>query len=532
MLKRGSNTWENIELGPGVNIDGVHYPGQQIWLESLRVASALQAKKIAAESRILISGQTDYRTITSFLGAIFAGFAPCLVAPMGLSARATERHLVAAASACDPAVVIAWDSSFDKLDLEKMQYDTMLEYEPAEPEEIRSDAIHHVQLTSGSTSKPKAVLLTHANVENNINALVQASGANSQTKIVSWLPLYHDMGLVQVLVGLRFGFPLYLMSTFTYLKRPLEWIKLLSDTGATHTAAPPFAFHACAKAGRLLGVPASIDLSKVSQMYVGAEQIPISYLVEFLEVFSKFDFDPSSITPSYGLAESVLAVAVTSPRGTGEFGKRIRLRAIPKSITNQDQSDQLVVACGSPVEGMEFRIVDSNGLPMADDVLGRIQIRGTSLSPRYLSDEKAAASSVWRDTGDLGFLYQGELYVTGREKEIIIVHGRNFAPHDIEEIVESHQSVGAGRSIATNVTAPDGEQKLALLIESRLPLELHKNIIEEIQAMVRSSLGLSIQHIQVVGRGVLPKTTSGKRQRLLARKLLEQTLKGERTFPI
>lgn len=514
--------------GAGITIEGAHTTGEQLWDEILRIASCVQEFGVNKGDRILISGETDYRTITSFLGAVMAGAAPCLVAPPMFSARASERHLAAAVSVCEPKLAISWDEMFDGEDLEVVNYGAALRRVPLDPQPVDGEATHHIQLTSGSTSRPKGVVLTHTNVKNNFQALSVASNANFSTRIASWLPLYHDMGLIQVLAGLQYGYPITLMRPTSYLRRPLEWIRLLSEEKITHTAAPPFSLRACAKAARAKGIPQDIDLSNLRQLYIGAEPIPSQFLVEFAETFAPAGLNQAALTPSYGLAEAVLAVTVTTPQKSRDHGDRNWSIKIPdqdeQTGSGVDRRD--VVSCGRPVEGMEVRITNADGCDAGEDKIGKIFVRGTSVSPQYLGDEVRRGPNDWIETGDLGFLHEKELYVTGREKEIVIIRGRNYMPYDIEEVIETNEHVGVGHCIVTNASQPSGEEILVAVIDSRIPAEESGELVAEIIRLVRAALGLELQYVHVLPRGQLPKTTSGKRQRLLVRKLIERAMTG------
>lgn len=508
-----------VRDAPGLTIEGEHRTGRRIWDESLRVAGALTERGVWPGGRVVIPGPTDHRTLTAFLGSILAGAAPCLVAPP-TGAPGSMAHLQACVAAVSPHTIISWDGLLDGTALDVLDHGEALDAHPASPRPVTPEGTHHLQLTSGSTSTPKAVVLSHKNVDTNVRAVADLSGVDDMCRPVSWLPLYHDMGLVQVLTSLRFVLPMSLIAPTTFLRRPLTWLTLMGEVSGTHTAAPPFAYHACTRAVRATGLPDGLDLSSIQQMYVGAEPISGSVLHQFAATFEAAGFNPSALTPCYGLAESVLAVTVARPHPnhSGDAGSRLR------TFQRQDgQPGTELVSCGEPVPGVQVRVVGDDGDPAVEGVPGRIEISGDSVADRYLTDPEGTSTN-WRDTGDLGFFKGGELYVTGRAKEVVIVHGRNYMPYDIETVVESHELIGAGHSIVMNVSAPDGREHLVALVETKAPASERGVIAAAVRATVRQSTGLDLQQVQVVPRGGLPRTTSGKRQRALARKLWEREL--------
>lgn len=519
---RAAGDYSTVQDAPGVTIDGVHRTGQDIWADALRIAGALRERGVGGRGRVVVPGPTDHRTLTAFLGSILAGSAPCLVAPP-MGAPGALAHLKACVAAVEPHTVISWDGLLDEADLHVLDHAKALRADPATPGPTAPDQTHHLQLTSGSTSSPKVVVLSHRNVDTNVRGLSELSGLDDGSRPVSWLPLYHDMGLIQVLISLRSGLPMTLMRPTTFLRRPLSWLSLMAAVSGTHTASPPFALHACTRAARTAGIPEELDLATIRQMYVGAEPISAPVLREFAATFAPAGLDPSVLTPCYGLAESVLAVTVARPRPGSTEGVGARLRVMPGP---DDQPGSELVSCGEPVPGVQVRVVGDEGGCVPEGTVGKVEISGDSVTDRYLSEPEGAGTG-WRDSGDLGFLHDGELYVTGRAKEVVIVHGRNYMPYDIEVVVESHEAVGAGHSIVMNVSAPDGREHLVALVETKAPAAEREQIAAAVRETVRRSTGLDVQHVQVTPRGGIPRTTSGKRQRALARRLWEKRLTSD-----
>jgi fatty-acyl-CoA synthase len=507
---------------------------------ALAAAASIAHHGVRPGDRVVVTAPTSPDYLSVLLGCLLSQVVPCTVAPPNNPAArdsASVRHLHAAVAAVRPTAVIAAD---DRLATAVPAGTPVLTFAqlgghgsvrltslgPADP-----DAAHHIQLTSGSTSAPKAVVLTHANVAANVAAIASAAMLSAADRVSIWLPLHHDMGLVQVLTALTHPIGLDLMPPVGFLRDPLSWLRHISDRGATLTAAPPFAYSVAADRHRRRP-PAGLDLSALRQAYVGAEPIPLATLRRFRDTFAPHGLADETLLPCYGMAETVLATTLaTDPvPGSGDdqsFG-RVRWRQFDRASLDELQiaarpiparATRSVVSCGTTIPGLSLRLVDGSGDEIGQDRVGAIEVRGTSVMSGYLTpDGLARPPGGWHQTGDLGVRLGGELYVVGRTKEMLIVNGRNLPPYDVEELVEEHPHVIAGGAVVFSCPNEDkGTEPVVAVVESRAATGDWPTIRDEVATTVRQVFGLSLAEVVVLPRGAIPRTSSGKRQRAALR---------------
>jgi acyl-CoA synthetase (AMP-forming)/AMP-acid ligase II len=478
-----------------------------------RRAGALAARGLARGDRVVMVADNNQEYLESLLAVLLLGAVPCAVAPPPAPSReesAGVQHLRAAIGVIAPAMVLASTRS-------AAAHPAAVLYEdlrdapplplPGRPAGAPADA-HHLQLTSGSTSAPKAVVLTHASVAHNIATVSQAMATvRDADGLFSWLPMYHDMGIIQVLGALIYGGRIGLMTPLGFLR----------DPRSTVTAGPTFAYRAAsdalARSGR---VQTAIDLSELRHAYIGAEPIAASTLRGFAEDFAPLGLRPDALVPSYGMAESVLATTIAShpaPEGPGNFG-RVRTLAA-------DGMGTPLVSCGPPIDGMRVRIVTSTGVGVDEGAVGEIQISGPSVMAGYLAPDATVVSPPggWHDTGDRGLICGGELFVVGRSKEMLIVRGRNMPPYDVELSIGELAQVGPGQAVV--FSAPDDgrgrESLVAVVATGATDADQRLRIRTEVVTRVREAFGFSLDDVVLVPKTSIPRTTSGKIQRLRAR---------------
>jgi acyl-CoA synthetase (AMP-forming)/AMP-acid ligase II len=340
----------------------------------------------------------------------------------------------------------------------------------------------------------------------------------------SWLPLYHDMGLVLVLLGLSTGVGLDLMQPVGFVRDPVSWLRHISARGAAITAAPPFAFRAAADRFRAKGGPA-LDLSSLRQAYVGAEPIEVAVLRHFRDTFTDHGLADTAIVPCYGMAETVLATTYTAQdHGTtvNSFG-RVRWHDVDRTTLDTARvavpappgaASRRIVGCGEPVDGLSLRVLRSDGTTAADGEVGAIGVKGTSVMSGYLTADGGLATprDGWHETGDLGLRLDGSMHIVGRTKEMLIVRGRNLPPYDIESVVEEHPLVGASAVFSYSTDTTSTEQVVAVL-ETRAKASERDQLYTDVSTRVRQVFGLSLADVRFLPRGGIPRTTSGKRQR-------------------
>ncbi len=420
---------------------------------------------------------------------------------------------------------------------------------------INENDIAFIQYTSGSTGQPKGVILTHRNLLENIRAMGKTVNVDSTDVFVSWLPLYHDMGLIGAwFSSLYFSMPLVLMSPLAFLKQPSRWLRTISNHGGTISAAPNFAFELCTKK-----IPDDelehLDLSSLRFLFNGAEPVSAQTLKNFSSKFEKYGLRSRAVAPVYGLAEVAVGLAFPPP----ERGPKIDLiqreamvsqgLAIPihrpaqassvnasqhnrghlpniKGNTTLPDGSLEIVACGQPLPGYQVRIVDRSGRELPDRQQGRLEFKGPSATQGYYRNEKATSklkNGDWLDSGDLAYSAEGDIYLTSRVKDIIIRAGRNIYPHQLEESIGQIDAVRKGCVAVFGATDNASHtEKLVVVAETRLTeAEAIQQLRENIIACAIDVLGTPVDQVVIAPPHTVLKTSSGKIRRSAIRELYE-----------
>lgn len=383
-----------------------------------------------------------------------------------------------------------------------------------------------IQYTSGSTADPKGVVLSHANLISNIQAYGKAIHVTPEDVAVSWLPLYHDMGLIGMWLGsLYFAVPLILLTPFSFLSRPERWLWAIHYHRGTLSGAPNFAYELCIRKIDPALIE-GLDLSSLRMLANGAEKVYPHTLEEFSKKFAAYGLRKSAILPVYGLAESTVALTVPP------IGRDYKIDCIDRqqfeneriALPVQHAQHLEFVSCGSPIAGHEVRIVDDKNRVLPERRVGNLQFRGPSSMQSYYNNPKATQAIYcdgWWDSGDLAYQANGEIYITGRCKDLIIKAGRNLYPAEIEEIVGAVPGVRQGCVVAFEVSdAKHGTEQLIVVAESREKLKSHKQqILAKIKEAIVTLLDIAPDHIILVQPHIVPKTSSGKLQRAACKKM-------------
>ena len=386
-----------------------------------------------------------------------------------------------------------------------------------------------LQYTSGSTSAPKGVVLAHANLLANVRAIGAAVGVRPDDVTVSWLPLYHDMGLIGAWLGsLYHGIPLVLMSPLAFIGRPVRWLEAIHRHRGTLTAAPNFAYDLCVRRIRDNELE-GLDLSSLRGLYNGAEAINPETMERFLDRFSAHGLRREAMMPVYGLAESSVALTFP-PLGRGPVIDSIdrqalsrRGRAVP--VAPGTPGAVRLVACGRPLPRHEVRIVDDADRELADRQEGHVQFKGPSATSGYLDHPEATARlrhGEWLDSGDLGYIADGELYVTGRAKDIIIKAGRNIYPEELEAAIGELDGIRAG-GVAVFARQGEGGEALVVLAETRkTKAESRAELTSAIEGLTIDLTGMPADEVVLAPPNTVLKTSSGKIRRDACRQLVER----------
>ena len=506
----------------------------QLHAEARVVASALQARGIAPGDHVALLGPTSRRLVTAIQGCWLAG-AASMVMPLPMRMGSLDEFLTQTrgrlihgdvkalimdddfsafytAGSGDPPVV-GLSSLFGGPD-------RLATVEP-DPERLVI-----LQYTSGSTSEPKGVMIPDRVLGSNLDALVAgAQVVPGVDVIVSWLPLYHDMGLVGILAtALTTGSDLVLAAPQDFLAHPGSWMKWISDFRGSLTAGPNFSWVLSTRALKRMH---GLDLSSMRFMLSGAEPIDPDAVEAFVREASRFGFQPGAVFPAFGMAEVAIAGTFPEP-GRGmvcDIVDRSRLErdrvAAPVGEDPDGVTSRRLARLGKCVQGLEMRIVEpTTGAALPERQVGELELRGTSVTPGYYKRPDATEALFrdgWLRTGDLGYLVEGELVMCGRIKDVIIVGGRNIFPEDIERAIGELPGVRAGNVIAFGVEGYKGRESVVVAAEVKADSAELDAVRHSIHERVTEVAGLPARDILLVRPGTLPKTSSGKLQRSLCR---------------
>jgi len=502
---------------------------RQLHDDARSVAASLQARGIGPGAHVSLLGPTSRELVTAIQAVWLAGGAlVCLPLPMRLGsieefAHQTRRRIENAQSTVvivDPQLepFLTLDPGDDPpvVRLDELRGDAARwERPPDDPERL---AI--VQFTSGSTDDPKGVMLPHRCLVENIDAIVEGAALDADDVGVSWLPLYHDMGLIGLLMTpMLTGFELGLAPPQDFLAAPGEWMRWMSDLRATVTGGPNFAYALAARALRRLD---GLDLSAWHMALNGAEPIDPAAVEAFLDAGARHGLDSKSAFCVYGMAEATLAISFPEP-GTGmtvDTVDRATLEheryAAPANARGEPRRLPLL---GRTLRGLELRVCDpETGTPLGEREVGEMELRGSSVTPGYFARPELTTASYrdgWLRTGDLGYLVDGEVVVCGRIKDVIIVGGRNVFPEEIERAAAGVEGVRTGNVIAFGTEGRRGKEGIVVVAETKDDelSRLHDEVIDR----VCDAVGIPPLDVVFVQAGSLPKTSSGKLQRSLCK---------------
>lgn len=517
---------------------GFTYPAQQTFLSyeellfrSEAVARRLRARGLPQGRLVGLLLHTSPHFITSFFGIQRAGGVPV---PLALTAgRELAGHLQRLAP-------ILRDGDIQWLVMEPFLLEpegeqvpeglTLLSSEalvaegggpegPA-PIEPAPEDVAFIQYTSGSTSVPKGVTITHANAIAALRSIVASGGFHSEDVFCGWLPHFHDMGLVGILlVSLFNGCQAHLWSPFSFIKNPADWMAYFSRVKATIYTGPNFSYAYLCEALTPDDV-AALDLSTVRLAVNGAEAVDAQLMERFAHKFAPAGLRRAALYPVYGLAEVVLAATFPA------VGEPVHVDWVDRAALGNDRQvvrvDRAatgargVVALGRPVAGLELYISGAQGDPLGEDQVGEVRLRGDAVMRGYHNNPTLTAELIqhgWLRTGDLGYMKDGRLYIVGRSKEVLKQAGESYYPEDIEAVVRSLPGVHRGGCVAF-VGGPLGEERIICLAETeRTDPEELEDLAQDIGKAVRRGIGLANLDIRLVRKGAIARTTSGKLKR-------------------
>jgi acyl carrier protein len=514
-----------------------------------RVAAGLQARGLGLQQTVAIMLPTCPEYFYAYLGILIAGGIPVPIYPPARLTQIEEhvrRHAGILANA-DVAMMITIPEARPvarllEAHVESLRHivtpaDLMSERQPVTRVTLRDSDVAFIQYTSGSTGNPKGVTLTHANLLANIRAIGDTIGITSKDVFMIWLPLYHDFGLIAAwMSSMIYGDPIVVMSPLAFLLRPERWLWAIHRHRATMTAAPNFAYELCIKRiedSQIQG----LDLSSLRLCANAAEPVSPDTIERFTGRFMKFGFKPEAMVPAYGLAEATVGLSAV-PLGRKPLIDRVQRQPFARSgkavpATPDDPNPLRFVSCGRPLPGFQIRLLDRAGLEVGERVEGRLEFRGPSATSGYYRNPELTQKLFhdgWVDTGDRAYLAGGELYLTGRVKDIIIRGGRNIYPHELEEAVGSVPGIRRGCVAVFGSPHPQtGTERLIVLAETRETGDAEREQLRaEVIRVTVDRLGEPPDEVVLAPPQSVLKTSSGKVRRSATRELYEAGLVGSK----
>jgi len=503
------------------------------------IAVGLQAHDLRPGEAVAIMLPTGFDYFFSFFGVLLAGGVPVPIYPPFRPAQMEDhlrRHAGILANALATLLITVpegrklarWlQAQVSSLRTVASVAELATAGKPAQPL-LHAEGIALLQYTSGSTGNPKGVALTHANLLANIRAMGQAAAVDSTDVFVSWLPLYHDMGLIGAWLGsLYHGCRFVVMPPLAFLARPQRWLWTIHRHRGTLSAAPNFAYELCLRKASDEGF-AGLDLSSWRMAFNGAEPVSPETVLRFQARFAQHGLRPEALAPVYGLAECSVGLAFPPP-GRGPVIDRIQRdaltrsgRAVPAAI--DDPHALRFVGCGYPLPGHQVRIVDATGREVDERIEGRLEFKGPSATGGYFRNPEQTRRLFhgdWLDSGDLAYLAAGEIFLTGRAKDIIIRAGRNIYPHELEEAVGNLPGVRRGSvAVFGSHDADTGTERLVVMAETReKDAAALEQLRERINGVSMDLLGTPPDDVVFAPPHTVPKTSSGKVRRAASREL-------------
>lgn len=519
---------------------------RQLKAGAMRVAAGLQNLDLQPQEAVVLMLPTCEAYFYCFFGVLYAGGIPCPIYPPGRISQIEEhlnRHVSIVQNAA-AGIMLTQAEALPFAGLLRSRVRSLRHVVTAEAVQQAGEApvlpklhgadIAFLQYTSGSTGTPKGVVLTHANLLANVRAMGEAVEASSSDVFVSWLPLYHDMGLIGAWFGsLYHAAQLVIMSPLSFIARPQRWLEAIHRYRGTLSASPNFGYEHCI---RLVDdeTRQQLDLSSWRCAFNGAEPVSPQTLSAFCERFAPCGFDPNAMMPVYGLAENSVGLAFPPLRRGAkvELIDRERFSRTGQAVLclpeeKGDRKTLEVVACGRVVPRHQLRVVDESDRELPDRQEGRIQFKGPSATSGYYRNPEQTAALFhgdWLETGDLGYISAGELYVTGRQKDLIILAGRNIHPAALESAVAELEGIRKGGVVAFGCRSPErGTERFILVAETRIKDEMRRaKLSTDITQLAVDLLGRPVDEVVLVAPNQVLKTSSGKVRRSACKTLYEE----------
>jgi fatty-acyl-CoA synthase len=506
-----------------------------------RIGASLQTLGLSKGDRVALVLNSPEDFVLTFLGSVSAGVMPVpLYPPLALGRmdnyvdraagilRVSGARILISTRDLVPVlepIILRAPSLNSLLEIEKLRQSGsgIALSEPG----TQPDDPCFLQFTSGSTSAPRGVVVTHRNLTANARAIIEILEINPDAdRAASWLPLYHDMGLIGFVISTLFAqIPVVFIPTIAFVKHPGVWMETVHKYRASITFGPNFAFELATKRAPKNSRMA-LDLSCLRVLGCGAEPINPKTIEKFIEAFEPCGLKSNAIMPCYGMAEATLAIAfdyLHQPVKKLVIDRQAyETHNIALPVNGDDRKKKFeLVSCGRTFAGHEIRILDDDGRQLPEGKVGEIVFRGPSVTPGYFQNPEASNQLLkggWLHTGDLGFILNGDLYISGRQKDLVIINGRNYPPQAIEWVAEEVAGIRKGSVVAFSV---DGDSTEKLIIIAETTLTENTDLAQAVTEQIRAAFGLTVDKVVLVSKGSIPKTSSGKLQRRRTKALFE-----------
>ncbi len=514
------------------------YPFKELQSDARDAARRLIGYGIKPGDRVALIADTEPQFCALFFGAVYAGALPVPL-PLPTSFGGKESYIDQIGvqlDSCDPAILLFPDeieelasSAGQSRKIPSFGWDCFADRKAADCDfpQAQGEDIAYLQYSSGSTRFPHGVAVSHTALLHNVGSHSHGMLVTEPDRCISWLPFYHDMGLVGCFISMVANqVSTDYLKTADFARRPLSWLDLISrNKGSSCSFSPTFGYEICARRiGTMTNVKERFDLSRWRIAGNGADMIRPDVMQRFTDAFAPAGFDAKAFLPSYGLAEATLAATIMPP-GEGmevELVEETELSGEQQSDGSRPKRFRAIVNCGKPVRDTLIEIREEDRAVLGEKTIGKVWMQSPSVMAGYYRDQEATDACMvdgWLDTGDMGYMSNGYLYIVGRAKDMIIINGKNHWPQDIEWAVEQLPGFKAGDIAAFSITTPGGDETPAVLVQCRTSDKIERlRLREEIRDKVRSITGMNCV-IELVPPRTLPRTSSGKLSRAKARNL-------------
>lgn len=505
---------------------------KEIYVKSLSVGYYLRMRGLKKGDCVALILPNNRDFVLSFLGSISVGIVAVPLYPPTPFTRIANyyEYISKILMSCGSTYIVTsrrLAGAFTSVSKRYREFNHIISYEEIDRtafqeekdsengKEIGSKDTCFIQFTSGSTADPKGVVVSHENIMANASALLETLPLGNEIAI-SWLPMYHDMGLMLVIAPLIYHAEAVYISPFAFLSRPQRWLEVVNKYRGTITASPNFGLGLATK---YASKTKQLDLSSLHTIICGAETIDPNTIRRFISAFRTHGLQPEAVVPAYGMAEATLCITISSSKESvrtvatkrEKYEKESRVEIADEK--NKDKSVE-IVSCGKPIKNHRIGIIRQDGSLASEGEVGEIVCAGPSATKGYYRNKKKTDRlfyNGWILTGDLGFILDGELFVSGRKKDLIIIAGRKYYPDNIERCIERIPEIRKGNVVAFSFT--DRENESVVIVAESRDIGYPERIREAVRTRVAHEIGISVKEVVLLKKGSLPKTSSGKLQR-------------------